>query len=344
MTGTDSHEWPSVTAVFLAYKRRDQLRESLEKTVRGSDYPGRLDVVVVDNASGDGTSEMVAEEFPEVRLITRPKNIGVSAWNEGFALADTDLVLALDDDCHLPAGNLRQAVERAREHGADLVSFAVTSSYDPEYRFDYEYRTGLLSFWGCAVLIRTDVVRELGGFDPEIFVWAHEMEFLMRFYDRGYRHLHLPEVVAVHDKEPGIWQEWGELPYRVNAHHFAYVACKLLGPRDALEATIALFARNVREARRDDPRAIKGLWDTATGVIHGVRHRRPVRLEVSRTYRRHFETFASPWWFARPLRTVVGDILAGRKGSARTPVTHDRERYFAERPGYYPASERTLKL
>ena len=159
---TDVPGWPSVTAVFLAFNRRDQLRESLRCTVDGGGYPGRVEVVVVDNASEDGTAEMVAEEFPGVRVIARKRNIGVSAWNDGFAVAGTDLVLALDDDCHLPAGGLQRAVEAAREHEADLVSFAVTSTFDPDYRFDHEYRTGLLSFWGCAALIKTGVLRELG--------------------------------------------------------------------------------------------------------------------------------------------------------------------------------------
>ena len=91
-----------------------------------SDYPRELvDIIVVDNASEDGAAEMVREEFPDVQLIVREENCGVSGWNDGLAVASGDWVLLLDDDCYLPPDGLRRAVLGAREHEADLVSFAV---------------------------------------------------------------------------------------------------------------------------------------------------------------------------------------------------------------------------
>ena len=92
---------------------------------------------------------------------------------------------------------------------------------DPDYRFDRRYRTGLLTFWGCSVLIRRDVLERLGGYDPAIFVWANELEFMLRFYDAGFRHLHLPDVVAVHMKETGAhWTEYiRHRSYRINTRH-----------------------------------------------------------------------------------------------------------------------------
>ena len=196
---------PSVTVVFLVYNRQEELRRSLTKTLELDYDHGRLDVIVVDNASGDGSAEMVRRDFPHVRVIRRSSNAGVSGWNDGFDAATGDYVLALDDDCHLPPDGLRRAVAEAREQRADLVSFGVVSSKDGAHRFDLEeLRTGLLSFWGCAVLMRREALRELGGYDPGIFVWANELEFMLRFFDRGFRHLHLPEVVAVHERgRPG---------------------------------------------------------------------------------------------------------------------------------------------
>lgn len=88
---------PTVTLVFLVYNRREELRTSLEKMLVESDYDAdRLDVVVVDNASNDGSSEMVTAEFPHVRLLQRSTNSGVSGFNDGFAVAGGDWVLALD--------------------------------------------------------------------------------------------------------------------------------------------------------------------------------------------------------------------------------------------------------
>src|SRR4051794_11340034 len=162
----------SVTIVFLVFNRREELRESLRWMLTESDYPRELvDVIVVDNASTDGSGAMVREEFPEVELIVRDENVGVSGWNDGLAAARGDYVLALDDDCYLPPDGLRRAVAAAREYEADLVSFKVTSTHDQDYFFSDQYRTGLFSFWGCAVLMAQRVVRELGGYDPRIFVW-----------------------------------------------------------------------------------------------------------------------------------------------------------------------------
>src|SRR3954470_16045342 len=153
----------TVTIVFLVHNRRDELRTSLRKMLAESDYPAdRVDAIVVDNASTDGSAAMVREEFPAVRVIERCENVGVSAWNDGFAVARGDWVLALDDDCYLPPDGLRRALAAAGERRADLVSFSVRSSIESSYRFDIDaYRTGLLTFWGCAALLRREVLQEL---------------------------------------------------------------------------------------------------------------------------------------------------------------------------------------
>jgi GT2 family glycosyltransferase len=338
---------PTVTVVFLAHDRREDLRLSLTKTLEELDYDeGRLDVIVVDNASTDGTADMVERDFPGVRLIRRSWNCGVSAWNDGFAVATGEYVLALDDDCHLPRDGLRRAVDAVRAQQADLVSFGVRSSRDEGYRFDVDqYVTGLFSFWGCAVLIQRDVLSRLGGYDPEIFVWANELEFMLRFFDAGYRHLHLPEVVAIHAKPPDVFKlgAMRERPYRINAHNFGYIAAKLLQPRDAAEALLALLVHNLGAGLGIDRRALKALPDTLRGFAHGLRHRRrPVRHEVSRTYRHNFETFASPWWISPPLGFSVREALEGR--TSAPDYRGRRDRWLAQRARFYPEHQGVLEL
>jgi GT2 family glycosyltransferase len=331
---------PTVTIVFLVYNRREELRESLDEMLSKSDYPAELqDVIVVDNASEDGAAEMVEADFPQVRLIRRSVNCGVSGWNDGFALARGDYVLALDDDCYLPPDGLRRAVEAAREERADLVSFGVRSSVKPDHRFDHRYRTGLLTFWGCAALVRREALDELGGYDPEIFVWANELEFTLRLYDRGFRHLHLPEVVAVHMKE--VNKDWRgyvrRRSYRVNARHFAYIAAKLFTPRDAVGALVALLAQSVRDGLRQDREGLKAVSDVVKGFAHGLRHRAPLRKrEISRVYRHNFFSYASPWWLSRP----PGEILRSKP----SPPGGRRELYFTERARYYPDTSATLQF
>lgn len=331
--------------MFLVYNRRDELRKSLQHMLRESEYSRELvDVIVVDNASEDGSSEMVSDEFPEVELIRRETNCGVSGWNDGFERAQGDLLLVLDDDCYLPPDGLSRAIAAMSEHDADLVSFAVGAADEPGYRFDQAYRTGLLTFWGCAALIRREVIEEIGGYDPEIFVWAHEVEFMLRFFDRGFRHLHLPEVVAVHMKDTGRGGHWteyfGSRAYRVNSRHFGYVAGKQLRAREAAATLLALLALNVRDGARADRAAFAVIPETIRGFARGVRNREPVRNpEISRTYRHNFYSFASPWWVSRRPRELLG------MADPQAPPVEERvDHYFRERSRYYPETTATLSF
>ena len=334
---------PSVTIVFLVYNRRDELRVSLQRMLHDSDYePGRVDVIVVDNASSDGSAAMVAAEFPQVQLIVRTENVGVSGWNEGLAAARGDYVLALDDDCFLPPDGLRRAVAAAEAHAADMVSFRVVSTHDPDHVFSEAYMTGLFAFWGCAVLLRRRVVAALGGYDPEIFVWGNELEFTLRFFDRGFRHLHLPEVTAQHMKPaPGPDERFIERAYRLNLRHWGYIAAKLFDPRSAAGALIALLARTVIDGVRTDPGALRAAVDAVAGFSHGLRRRQPLATPgLARFYRLNFETYASPWRLLRPpaqlLRELPRDILAHGPRLQGDPPPGRAQEFFSERALLYP--------
>lgn len=295
---------------------------------------------------------MVREEFPQVQLIVRKENVGVSGWNDGFALARGDFVLALDDDCYLLPDGLRRAVDGAVEHRADLVSFKVVSTHDPEHVFSDEYRTGLFMFWGCAILMRREVLEALGGYDPQIFVWANELEFTIRFFDRGFRHLHFPEVVAQHMKhvvhDPNAPINWR--PYLLNARHWGYIAAKLMRPRDAAEALIALAARYVRDGLNGESPVIESVRNAGAGFVHGLRHRDPVaNPKVSYFYRHNFETFASPWWLSRPLGEVIRSLplelmRGGRQRATRPQDVGRREQFYADRAGFYPDEPAVLEF
>ena len=328
---------PTVTIVFLVYNRRDELRESLRRMLTESDYdPELVDVIVVDNASSDGSADMVREEFPEARVIVQERNIGAPAWNDGFAVARGDWVLVLDDDCYLPPDGLSRALAAAAEHQADFVSFKVASTVDPSWIFSDNYRTGLFAFWGCAWLIRTPVVQELGGYDPEIFIWGNELELMLRFFDRGYRHLHLPEVEAVHMKGPET--EFHDLQTRLNARHFAYVAAKHLRARDAAGAVVNVTGHMLLQIAAVDRRALRTLPEIARGVAMGLRVRRPVRPEVSRVYRRNF------WHYTSPLTTLRTPRERLRGGDADESRALRTERWRDARRELYPRGTGVLSL
>lgn len=339
-----SPDWPTVSVVVLAYNRRDEVAVTLGKILAELEYPrDRLEILLVDNASTDGTADMVRERFPEVWVIRNAVNVGVSGWNVGLATSTGSWCLMLDDDCYVTGDGLRRAVRAAEEDAADLVSFRVVSSIEPGYFFNDEYRSGLFAFWGCAALISRRAVDELHGYDPKIFFWANEMELTMRLLDRGWRHLFLPEVVAVHMKPPTNPQKVFMMRgLKVNGRHWAYIAGKALRGGDAGAAFASHLWSTLYVAAFEDRRALKALLDIVAGFVEGVRSRDPVRPEVSRTYRRHCREMANPLHWARRPADIARGLVSGGDGEA---VREDAiDRFFARRPRYYPTSRAFLEI
>lgn len=317
---------PLVTAAILAFNRRDELEVTLGKVTRELDHPAdRLEVIVVDNASTDGTAAMVAERFPQVRVIQTGVNLGVPAWNRAFEAGRGDWFLVLDDDCYVEGDALRRAVDEATRRHADLVSFRVESSV-PGQAFSDDYQTGVLSFWGCAALISRRAIAELGGFDPRIFLWAHELEFTLRLLNRGMAHLVLPDVSAVHMKpipppNPAM--------HARNMRHFAYVAGKHLQATDALVALASLVIRATVEVGPGD-RLKSTLGLVVAGFRDGLRVRTPARPEVSRLYRRDFVEFDPH------LRFVRGPVQRLRDRRRKGTLFARRNLFWDSRRALYP--------
>jgi hypothetical protein len=220
---------------------------------------------------------------------------------------------------------LNRALDAARDHRADMVSFSVDST-DPGESFTDFYRTGVLSFWGCAVLIARRALDALGGFDAGLFIWCHEVEFTMRLLDRGFTHLVLPDVHAVHMKSLPSLAPGG---HSRNMRNWGYLAGKLMRPPDAAITLVNLMVRAGIETMAG-PGFIAGLPAVVSGFRDGLRVREPVRPAVSRLYRRHFLDFASQFRLWPRLRHLVVD---------RRAVGADyRQRFWRDRPGLYPTT------
>ena len=323
---------PLVTVAVLAYNRRDMVAVTLGKVFGALDYPAdRLEVIVVDNASTDGTAEMVRESFPQARVMRCEENRGIASLNDAFAQSRGDWVLVLDDDCYVEGDGIRRAVQAGAAYDADLISFTVDSS-EPGQVFSDFYDTGLLLFWACSVLFSRRAIDRLGGFDGRMFIWGNEVEFTMRLLDAGLRHLHMPEVRSVHMKPlPGLTENF----HTRNVHNLAYVAGKLLRPVDAAGAVVNLAVQAMISAIR-----YRGFGEGVSAVLKGFRAglavREPVRPAVSRLYRRNFIEFGSQVRIWPRLRHVLVD--RGRPG------TDFRHAYWAARPRLYPSHGAVIRV
>ena len=120
MTDHDSALVPDVSVVIPSWNTRDLLERCLQ-TLFASGGP-TLEVIVVDNASEDGSVALVEERYPTLRLIKNPKNEGFAiACNQGMAVAKGRHVLLLNTDTETPVGALSAMadfLDRNEEYGA----------------------------------------------------------------------------------------------------------------------------------------------------------------------------------------------------------------------------------
>ena len=108
-------ELPMITFVLSTFNRRSTLFITLEKLKSlESSTDFSTEIVVVDNASSDGTADAVAGEFPSVRLVRQRKNRGACAKNAGLAEASGEYIVFLDDDSYPDVQSIRRMIEHFR--------------------------------------------------------------------------------------------------------------------------------------------------------------------------------------------------------------------------------------
>lgn len=197
------------TAVISTWNKKDDVRANLE-SLRAQTLPFE-EIVVVDNASRDGTGDMVTREFPEVRLIVMPHDRfgACETFNIGFKASRTELTAILDDDIVMSPEWLEKATQRMRAEPATtaIVSTQVVEPGTPEsyLRSPLVNRERYMStFRGCASLARTQALREAGYYDERLFIYGNERDLTCRLLNLGYRVLQYPGCGVFHKTPFGI--------------------------------------------------------------------------------------------------------------------------------------------
>ena len=203
---------PLVSVVILTLNRRDRLLRTLTESGR-STYPHR-EVIVIDNASQDGTLEAVREGHPSVRLISLPHNIGIGGWNEGFRVAEGKYVVVLDDDSH-PApdaigkiveafeGNPRLGIVTCRilqSTTREILNPPLSPSGFPLPQHAWAEDVPYMSFAGEGAGIRASLIRAIGGYDANFFLYGNEEDFSARALQASWDIRYFSSIVFYHDK------------------------------------------------------------------------------------------------------------------------------------------------
>jgi N-acetylglucosaminyl-diphospho-decaprenol L-rhamnosyltransferase len=206
------------TVVIPTFNARSILSEALESLARQT--VGH-DVVVVDNASSDGTAELVAERFPDVRVVRLDENLGFGrAVNRGVEAVETELVVLLNNDVICEPAFLERLLEPFADERVGMVA-GVLLQHDRPSLVDsagIELDTTLRSWdawWnrpaeelgdlpdpvgpcGGAAAYRTAVYREAGGFDDVFFAYWEDVDLALRIRLAGHECRRAPQARALH--------------------------------------------------------------------------------------------------------------------------------------------------
>jgi GT2 family glycosyltransferase len=225
-----------VSVVIVTYNSRrhmDACLRSLRQHTGGVAY----EVIVVDNASSDGTADHVRRDHPWVRVIARTSNGGLSrAVNEGVAASSGTYAMALNPDTRIEHDALAPLAAYLREYPdvgvvapklldddgtlqlscrsfpgyttalfgrySLLTRFVPGNRYSRDYLLtDFDHASMRDVDWvsGAAMMFPRAVFDRIGGWDAGFFMFNEDVDFCKRVRDAGLRVVYLPEAVVYHE-------------------------------------------------------------------------------------------------------------------------------------------------
>jgi GT2 family glycosyltransferase len=247
-------------------------------------------VVVVDNASEDGTPAAVERRHPRVRVLRMPGNLGASARNAGVRALRTPLVAVNDDDSWWAPGALERAAalfEGRRTLGAVQARILVGD----EGRLDpvcAEMRhsplpalrglpgPALLGFVACGVVFRRAAFLEAGGFHPRLDLGGEETLLAFDLASHGWELAYVNSVVAYHHPDGGDDRARRSALLLRNELWTAWLRRRLPG---AMRTTARLAMRAAREGQ------LGALAEAARGAPWVLAQRRPLPESLERAAR-----------------------------------------------------------
>lgn len=214
---------PDVSVVVVNYRGADDTITCLRALHGDLRYPAdKLQVIVVDNASGDGSADRIRAAAPNVEVIESPDNLGFAGGcNLGVRGARGSVVAFLNNDARPHPEWLSEAVRVLRVEPAVGAVASKVLDWDGEaidfvdagltwFGMGYKRHAGtpddgthdaprdVLFGTGSALVARTSVFRELGGFDERFFMFYEDVDLGWRMNLRGWRVRYVPTSLTYH--------------------------------------------------------------------------------------------------------------------------------------------------
>ncbi len=174
--------------VILNYNRRAEVLETIDKTkliINGE--LSAYEIIVVDNASTDGSAAAIKEAYPDIVLIERKDNTGVAGWNYGFEIAKGNFFIVLDDDSNLVSGLNESLTYMEQNPDVGVLALNVTTGPYTSEIYKWGDKEDVAGFIGCGAIISKALYNKIGGFAEWLFVYAHEWEYGIRSINAGYK-------------------------------------------------------------------------------------------------------------------------------------------------------------
>jgi GT2 family glycosyltransferase len=259
-----------VSVVLVNYKGTTDTLEAIRQ-LGTVDWPQELlEIVVVENASGDDSAERIRAEAPHVSLIVSPTNDGFAGGcNRGVAASSGEFIALLNNDAKPDSGWIRAAVEKFAESpriGAvasrvldwdgelvDYIGSAMTwfgMGYKPltaePVPSGADHARDVLFGTGSAMFVRRSVYDALGGFDERFFMFFEDVDLGWRLNLAGWRFVYEPRSLAFH-KHHASMSEFG--PYKETyllERNALFALYKNIGEESLGETLPAAMALSVR--------------------------------------------------------------------------------------------------
>jgi GT2 family glycosyltransferase len=223
-----------LSIIILCWNDRKVIGDCLE-SIYSNTHSIEFEVIVSDNGSTDGSLEFIRSSYPLVHLIENGRNLRFAkANNVGIRASRGEYVLILNPDTIIHPGSLDRMITAADRHpeagafgcrvlnsdGSYQVSSRPFASFKGEWITALYLRwLGLVNAWftsdsypgwtgttqrrvdwvsGCFILVRTEVLKFLGGFDEQFFYYYEDMDLCRRIWQAGYPILYIPETTITH--------------------------------------------------------------------------------------------------------------------------------------------------
>jgi hypothetical protein len=220
-----------VSVIFVSYNTEEMTKKAIA-LVKQSLPQLNIEIFVIDNASKDGSAEMIRQEFPEIHLIINKTNVGFGrANNQALPFVHGRYILLLNTDAFVDPDTIQKTVDFMESNpktgilgvrllGRDGV-LQPSCRYFPTPINSFLFRTGLNKLFtsvkmvddmtwdhdqvrdcdwvpGCYYLIRKDVIDQVGLFDPRYFLYSEEVDHCFSAKNAGWNVTYFPYASVVH--------------------------------------------------------------------------------------------------------------------------------------------------